>query len=91
MQARKKSFVLLRIDLHDARLLGEPLESREECTLFRVVMMLDHLDSCTTVEQEVLDILGGVDGWHLQVDAVKPADQDVVGVGHFRGALVGRM
>lgn len=58
------------------------------CSL-RVVVVLDGLDPGGTEEEEVADILGGMDVGCLAVDAVEAADENAVGVRHLRGAVDG--
>jgi hypothetical protein len=89
VQGGQEGFVLLHVALHDAGLLGEVLEGGEQCVLLRVVVVLDGLDPGGTEEEEVADILGGMDVGCLAVDEVEAADENGVGVRHLRGAVDG--
>ena len=83
VQPRGEGLALLVVPLHKAWILGQFLDSGEQCTFFSIMVVLERFHPCSAEEWEVADVCWRADIWCLEVDTVEAVDQGIVDVGNF--------
>ena len=93
IEPRRESSVLLYIPLHDALDTGYEFDAGEEKRFLGLVVVVHGFAPALAVGQEVADYreVGGREVRRLEGDGVEAAEDAVVGEGHLRGDVVGRV
>ena len=93
IEARRERSVLLYVPLHDALHPGDSFDAGEEKRFLGLVVVVHGFAPALAVGQEVADYreVGGGEVRRLEGDGVEAAEDAVVGEGHLRGDVVGRV